>query len=67
MKRDTPQLSRPSIETDSFHHPTVKDKAHAVVQDFFLLIRIISLRLYSGVFRSIPEYSGVFLKNTADS
>jgi hypothetical protein len=39
--------------SDSFHHPTVKDKVHAFVQGIFLSICIISMRInFSVPFRA---------------
>jgi hypothetical protein len=39
--------------SDSFHHPTVKDKVHALVQGIFLSICIISMRInFSVPFRA---------------
>jgi hypothetical protein len=49
-KRDTLVMTRPSIPTDSCHHPTVKDKAHSFVQRFFLLVCIISMPVSFRIF-----------------
>jgi hypothetical protein len=43
--RDLYELPCPITATDSIHHPTVKDKALALVQGIFLLVCIISMRM----------------------